>query len=217
MGSSSEPLNYAGPMEEQLESEEEPESEDRVAEALDAAEPANDDQPSSHGLGKAEPSLLFARGRAKAAKIDKLKPYAGILTAVAALLAALGAFLKTFDHSVTKDAYEALSLEIVKLGEEEQRTQTDLANLRGYLDGISRAPLAAIATPSPSSSPSSSPAPAPADAGAVAIHPFTTAATAATKPPKPPAVTLVFIDAGPPPVHAPTFPVKPPPFADTIR
>ena len=195
-------------MEEQLESEEEPESEDRVAEALDAAEPANDDQPSSHGLGKAEPSLLFARGRAKAAKIDKLKPYAGILTAVAALLAALGAFLKTFDHSVTKDAYEALSLEIVKLGEEEQRTQTDLANLRGYLDGISRAPLAAIATPSLSSSP------APADAGAVAVHPFT---TAATKPSKPPTITLVFVDAGPPPVHAPTFPVKPPPFADTIR
>jgi hypothetical protein len=102
-------------------------SEEReVAEAVVAVEP--------------EPS---EREHARLRRGDKLKSTAAVLTALAALIAATGAFLKTFDHSVTESAYNTLSESIVKLSDRQQKTTEDVAMLRGYLEGLSRAPMPA--------------------------------------------------------------------------
>jgi len=138
---------------------------------------------------------------ARLRKGDKLKSLAALLTAGTALLAALGAFLKTFDHGVTESAYNTLSESIVKLSDQQRRTQEDVAMLRGYLDGLSHAPLAATGS-------GAAPPPPIVDAGAP--HPPPSATTT---------ITFNIVDAGHarvPVVAPPAPPVKPPPFAAAI-
>jgi len=76
-----------------------------------------------------------------------LKGWATIIAAVAALITSVVSAVKPQDTSVTKNAYVTLSSSISKLSDAEQKNHEDIANLRGYLDGISRAPLLVPADP----------------------------------------------------------------------
>lgn len=78
-------------------------------------------------------------------KRDKVRSTISLLTHFVALLAASGAFLKTCDHSVTKNAYEALSQNIQKLADQQKQNHDDLVAIHGYLDGMARAPMTAPA------------------------------------------------------------------------
>ncbi len=71
-----------------------------------------------------------------------LKEWGGLLAGVAGVLTAAGALLKSCDHSVTQSAYDTLGASIAKLSDQQQRDHNDLANLRGYLDGMARTPPA---------------------------------------------------------------------------
>jgi hypothetical protein len=79
-------------------------------------------------------------------KREKMRSTISLMTHVVALMAATGAFFKTCDHSVTKSAYDALSADIQKLSDQDQKNHDDLVAIHGYLDGLSRNPLTPIAT-----------------------------------------------------------------------
>lgn len=83
------------------------------------------------GLPRMEPS-----------KQGLLKEWGGLLAGVAGVLTAAGALLKSCDHSVTQSAYDTLGVSIAKLADQQQRDHNDLANLRGYIDGMARTPPA---------------------------------------------------------------------------
>ena len=173
-----------------------------VAEALEHAVAAVESEPSGHALTE----------HARSVRSDKLKSTAAVLTALAALIAATGAFLKTLDHGVTESAYNTLSDSIVKLSDRQQKTTEDVAMLRGYLDGLSRTPMPVSA---PTSASSASPSPirepvtvtltvvdagAPASRDAGRVHTF-----------------VNLVPSQPPPAVAPPAPpVKPPSFAAAI-
>jgi hypothetical protein len=165
-----------------------------------------------------------------------MKQSASLMTHIVALLAAFAAFAKTCDHSITKNAYEALSLNITKLSDQTQKNHDDLVALHGYLDGMAHQPLIAplgsaspaplpttattAASPvvSPSKSPSPTPTPAaPPPTGTVApsvvvssaAGPFNGKYEAIVR------KDITFaIEAPPlPSMHASQERVKPPPFA----
>lgn len=144
-------------------------------------------------------------------KRDWLKSWASFFTAVAALLAAAGAFIKTFDHSITENAYNTLSGQIEKLSDQQQKNHEDLVALQGYLDGLQHAPL----IPSPTATAMAQSV----DAGTL---------TPLVRPPRPlpstSATAAIPQDAGPitfaivsppplPSVHPKPPPVKPPPWS----
>jgi hypothetical protein len=81
---------------------------------------------------------------------DILKEWGGLLAGIAGVLTAIGALAKSCDHSVTQSAYNTLSDSITKLSDQQQKDHGDLANLRGYLDGLSHAPMIPVAAPTPS-------------------------------------------------------------------
>lgn len=171
------------------------EEDDGVAEAIEAAEKAIEGLPSS-------------RAPKHSTRSDRLKSGAVFLASGAGLLASLGALLKTCDHSVTESAYNTLSESIVKLSDQEQKTQQDVSSIRGYLDGLSRAPLP---PPSPGASP---PLLFLADAGAsFQLRTFS------SKPEPTPNITFTYEPTPPPPpqVHAPSAPVKPPSFTAATK
>ncbi len=164
-------------------------SEEReVADALEHAIAAVESEPPGHVL------VEHARLR----RGDKLKSTAAVLTALAALVAATGAFFKTLDHGVTESAYNTLSASIVKLSDQEQKTQEDVANIRGYLDGLAHAAPGTVVVPSS------------VDAGAPKILSW-------TPPPSHGPWTLgTGANAPPPMLHTPAAPVKPPSFETAI-
>lgn len=187
--------------------------ENPVIEAVDAAGEVVDalvesDPPPAHGKPK---------------WTDKAKGVAALTTAVAALVASFGAFAKTCDHSVTESAYNTLSANITKLSDIEQKNQQDIAQLRGYLDGITHAPilttkpqedsekLTVLPAP-PGTGPNHKPPPLPPQ---IKVSP-TASATPATDGGVitfaivPPAVAL-------PPPRAPAAPVKPPSFEKAVE
>jgi len=131
-----------------------------------------------------------------------LKGWATVIAALAALITAIGSWYKPQDTTVEKNAYETLSTSIAKLSDEEQKSHEDVANLRGYLDGISRAPLLVPADVEPTSSPSPSPMPSNAP------H----ATTAATSPSTSGPITFAVTAPPVPTVHAAPAPVAPPAF-----
>jgi hypothetical protein len=135
-------------------------------------------------LEQVEPPEHAAHARLR--KGDRFRSLSAVLAAVAAVITSAAAFLKSMNHDVTESAYNTLSESIVKLSDQQRRTQEDVAMLRGYLDGVSHAPLA------------SSAAPLVVDAGAPLV------ATVPTHTGRPPAVA------------PPAPPVKPPPFAAAI-
>ena len=164
-----------------------------VAEALEHAVAAVEAEPSGHALTE----------HARSVRSDKLKSTAAVLTALAALIAATGAFLKTFDHGVTESAYNTLSESIVKLSDQEQKTQQDVASIRGYLDGLSRAPMAPSPGFSPMAVPSMSFSLADAGVSSFQARPLATSAMS---------MKILSLEPSPPEVHAPSAPVKPPSF-----
>jgi hypothetical protein len=82
---------------------------------------------------------------------EKFKPWIHLITSVTALIAAGGAFLKTFDHSLTQNAYNTLAESITKIQDEQRGNHEDLVKLQAYLDGLARNPI----MPAPSSTSSS--------------------------------------------------------------
>ncbi len=155
-----------------------------------------------------------------------MKQSASFMTHIVALLAAFGAFLKTCDHSVTKNAYDTLSANITKLSDNQEKLGQDVANIHGYLEGLSHQPMPAWGN---------------LDAGAEPVVVVPTSAIPSPPPPvwhphpKPspsplpssfPAITFLIDDGGLPlapaapaqamvlpPANAPPPPVKPPPFS----
>jgi hypothetical protein len=171
----------------------------QVAEALEQAVIAVESEPPGHVMAE----------HVRLRKGDRAKSWAAVLTALAALIASVGAFLKTLDHGVSENVYNTLSENIVKLSDQQQKTSQDVAMLRGYLDGLSRAPLPTATSAAPVSTGSSASVPTSVpvvDAGAVFVardagHPR----------------TLASLAGSPPPVVAPPAPpVKPPSFAAAI-
>ena len=162
-----------------------------VADALEHAVAAVESEPPGHVMAE----------HARLRRGDKLKSTAAVLTALAALIAATGAFLKTLDHGVTESAYNTLSVSIVKLSDQQQRTGEDVAMLRGYLDGLSRAPIASA---------SASPTPPPtSEKLTVVLTPIDAGAMFAPR--------SSYVHVSPPPTVAPpAAPVKPPSFAAAI-
>src|SRR5271169_729647 len=69
----------------------------------------------------------------------KLRSLAALILACASMLATLGTFIKTCDHSVTQNAYDSLSQNITKLSDDQVKMSEDVANLRGYIDGLTHA------------------------------------------------------------------------------
>jgi hypothetical protein len=141
-----------------------------------------------------EHETVAAVEHARLRKGDRTKSWVAVLTALAALIAAVSAFMKTLDHGVTESAYNTLSDSIVKLSDRQQKTTEDIAMLRGYLDGLSRSPM---------------PSAAPMPTGETATVTLTVIDAGAPR------------DAGrvrppPPAVAPPAAPVKPPSFAAAI-
>ncbi len=152
----------------------------------------------------------------------KMRSLAAVILACASLIGTIGSLYKSCDHSVTENAYATLTTGIQKNTEAEQQNHQDIVAIRGYLDGLARAPM------------TMPPAPA-MDAGAPAIAPSTpTPAPTLTPLVRPKPVTaaavprLIVGDAGspvallvesqtlppPPEVHPPPAPWKAKPWAD---
>lgn len=147
------------------------------------------------------------------------KPSRGILAILRAwgplagtALTALGALLKTFDHSVTQNAYETLKASYTQLALEQQKTNADVARIQGWLDGEAHA----LELPAPA-------VPQAVDAGAPAglrsithppLHPRPTGSgtgAGAAKPAPPAAAVNLFDTDGlekPPPVPSVHTPAK---------
>jgi len=70
--------------------------------------------------------------------IEWINASKGFITAAAALLASVGALAKPQDHSVTKSAYDTLSVGIKQVADEQRRDHDDVVALRGYLEGLTR-------------------------------------------------------------------------------
>lgn len=144
----------------------------------------------------------------------KIRSMAALILACASLLATLGTFIKTCDHSVTENSYNTLSDSIKTLNENQQKNHDDLVALHGYLDGLTHAPL--VAPPIPPS----------VDAGAtITVVPSATATSTAHPPPvgstamnpKDAGLITFAIVAPPlPSIHSAGVPVAPPPFAQAM-
>ena len=137
-----------------------------------------------------------------------------LLLAGAAFLASLGAFLKTFDHSTAEGTYKTTSDLIVKLSERQEKTDQQVAAIRGYLDGLSHTPILGTVSPAPAASETPAPMathhPAPPPHVPVPVPTSLVSATHAD------AGVITFVippstSALPPPMP-PAAPVKPPPF-----
>ncbi len=100
----------------------------------DAIERVDDDD-----LDTLRPEAPAKKGGLKA----WMKQSASLMTHIVALLAAFAAFGKSCDHSVTKNAYDALSANITKLSENQEKLGQDVANMHGYLEGLSHQPIPA--------------------------------------------------------------------------
>lgn len=68
--------------------------------------------------------------------VSKIKSVATLITAVSALLAALGSYMKEPDTTASSKSYDVLISEIRTLSEENQRQHDMIMGLRGALDHI---------------------------------------------------------------------------------
>ena len=147
----------------------------------------------------------------KAKKKDWIKSWASLLTAAAALFAAAGAFIKTFDHSITENAYNTLSKQIGDLSDEQQKNHEDLVKLQGYLDGVARAPLVPVPTASATVATTSVDAGAPVPTLRPLVRP--TASSAIVEQRDGGLVTFAIVAPPLPTVHPSATAVRPPPWS----
>jgi hypothetical protein len=123
-----------------------------------------------------------------------------LLTAMAALIAAMAAFFRPQDHTVTKNSYEATTAGIAKLEEEIKKNHEDIVTLRGYIDGALRQPASeSMAEPTPA-----------ALAPAIASHKPRRRLGGASLPPPPPPPAGASMDQTSAPALAEALPPLPP-------
>jgi hypothetical protein len=103
--------------------------ENRAAEALDAAKEAGEAIAEVDEEKNEHPSVGPLSDH-------KIRSLAALILAGASLLATLGTFIKTCDHSVTENAYDTLAQNITKLSDNQEKLGQDVANLHGYLEGM---------------------------------------------------------------------------------
>ena len=175
----------------------------------------------------------------------KIRSLAALCLAGASLLATLGTFLKTCDHSVTESAYNTLAADIVKLSDQQEKFSQDVANMHGFLEGMNHTLYTPAPVPTMMMSPldagvTITPTPGRVDWGIAGkaskfqppVHPPATAATtAATMAPSTAADSQLWSDLGNPdsgiafnppvqalaPASPPPAPVKPPAFSDAVK
>lgn len=166
---------------------------DHLEDAADAAE-------------KLEQALESDPPPSKTGKTKQLRSLIHLITSITALIAAVGAFLKTCDHSMTENSYSHLSESIKTLNDNQQRTHDDLVALHGYLDGLTHAPLAAAPSLTVDAG---TPAPAPT----TLLVPAKPVATSSAPNPRDAGLITFAIQAPPlPSVQSTVANVAPPPF-----
>lgn len=147
-------------------------------------------------------------------KAKQVKALIHLITSITALIAALGAFLKTCDHSMTENSYNTLSESIKTITENQQKTHDDLVALHGYLDGLTHAPLVpatALATSAPTVDAGG---PASSASALTPFHPAPTNTIAAAPVPRDAGLITFAIQAPPlPSVQSTKAAAPPPPFA----
>jgi hypothetical protein len=127
----------------------------------------------------------------------KIRSLAALILAATSLLATLGTFLKTCDHTVTQNAYTQTENDIQKLNDEQAKTREDIVAIRGYLDGLAHAPITPVVVPgigvdagtAPSAVPSLRPLvrpPTTADAGSITFAIISAPPVPSIHPPPPP-------------------------------
>jgi hypothetical protein len=104
--------------------------ENKAAEAIEAAEEV------AEALAKVDEDEKDKRPSVGPLSNHKIRSLAALILAGASLLATLGTFIKTCDHSVTENAYDTLAQNITKLSDNQEKLGQDLANLHGYLEGM---------------------------------------------------------------------------------
>ena len=70
--------------------------------------------------------------------IAKVKSFATLITAIGALVTALGSWMKPPDTTATQKSYSALTQELKELSEENQKQHDMIMGLRGALDQMVR-------------------------------------------------------------------------------
>ena len=128
-----------------------------------------------------------------------MRSLAALLTAVTACIAAVTAFIRASDESVTKSSYDTLSQGIAEVDNKCRRDREDLISLRSYVDGYLRTPMAVATTPELSgqgTADAGAPAPIPIRPFVAPPHPTHPAASAAP-PPTPPPPTAFAAPAAP--------------------
>jgi hypothetical protein len=128
-----------------------------------------------------------------------------LLTAFAALLTALAAFLHKPEETDAKATYEELSKSLAEVSQATTQNYKDIASLRGYLDGLARAPLVTpTSTATPPSVTSPSPSPTPFSSPLKIL-------SGGSASPKSPRALLVGTSASDAGVFVPLLPAPPPP------
>jgi hypothetical protein len=84
--------------------------------------------------------------------VARVKSMATLLTAMAALVAGLGAMFKPQDQTATKSSYEELRTSVKELAKAADDNHDDLMALRAYLDGYANA-TKGVTLPAPTVSP----------------------------------------------------------------
>lgn len=69
---------------------------------------------------------------------NKIKSIATLLTAIGALVTALGSYLKPTDTKATRVSYDVLSGELEKINEENRKQHDMIIGLKGALDQMTR-------------------------------------------------------------------------------
>lgn len=124
---------------------------------------------------------------------------AALIVALTGVMTAVGAFIKSADHSVTKASYDELSTGLKKISDQTSQNHDDIVALRGYVAGLNGEVLLPSASVTPPPMPS-------ATVSAVPI-PFISQPRPSTS-----VTPLLRPDAGPPPVDRVFLKYEPPSF-----
>jgi hypothetical protein len=135
-------------------------------------------------------------------KPSKMRDLATLISAVTAMIVAIGSYFRPQDHTVTQKSYETCVDGIAKIQDAEQKNHDDIANLRGFVEGYTHGhvPFAepSFEGKSSSSSPTTSPTTSPSTSTMKTVD--------------------VLLDANEPPAqHPKPAPWNPPPFSAIVK